>query len=150
MKVICSLLLAIVVLGCQPSGAPAECMIVSPTCAGTTSVGTTSVSMPPDACPLRTRGPFAKGDIEEASKLLAALTNAQESLREFRDAPASGQVSMSFSKESACLNCYPNSTGQLFIGKNEEVRDMISAWFKQRIEKLSCRLRALGVDVPRP
>jgi hypothetical protein len=130
--------IAIVLAGCLPQGSSAQC----------------DCKTSADACPLRTTGPLSKADIKEATDLLTALDAAKSSLSLFRDAPDSAATYTVYATTS-CSDNYrmtytSNCNAEIDLGTVSDIRELVNGIFKTQIEKDTCRLRALGVDVPRP
>lgn len=98
-----------------------------------------------DSCPLRSASPISKIDVEDAHTLLSALSTAQESLRTLRESPGSRNVSVR--DDSYC--CGPSSI-YIALGTLADSREMLIAFLKDRITKTTCRLRAIGIDMPKP
>lgn len=113
-------------------------------CRGNTDAAVTR--QPP--CELRNSGPMSKLDVEDASKLLTELQSARDARGEFYKISDSKKVYLIAGENYGCYGCGAQS--YVSIGTLAEARDLINAVINKRIENASCKLRALGVDVPRP
>lgn len=143
MRIFLVLLLAI--LSIAPASAEA--------CWNAACVSNATVSA--DTCPLRSSGPLSKADVSEAADLLKNVDASRETLKQFRDVPDSSDSTIYFRVKRADGNCnYSNGYGEctlpLSLGAASDVRDIINGILKARIEKAICRLRAIGIDVPKP
>jgi hypothetical protein len=103
-------------------------------------------------CALRTSGPLSRAEVEEASKLLESLDWAKRDRDRLRDASDAWTGAAQFNASKYGYSCCDNDSTQVYInlGTLGENREVISGILRARIERLSCRLRALGVDVARP
>lgn len=118
-----------------------------------------SLSSKDDACPLRSSGPLSKSDIAEASKMLSFLEQTKEELKEWRETSDSSDATIHYrGKPKSGYGCYQSSyrdndgtcLQQISLGTNGDVREMVTSILKARIEKATCRLRSIGVDIPKP
>lgn len=106
-------------------------------------------------CPLRTTGPMEKEDIASASTLLNKLSQAQATLTQLRDIPDETVLTLAWESEHASILCPYGYSGinwscKLFIGSMSSMREILIKVTKSAIADVACKLRALGVDVPRP
>jgi hypothetical protein len=131
-------LFVLVLLGCSKSEIAAQC----------------SKCIESSDCAVRTTGPLQKEEIKEASKLLEVLSAAKKSLVDYQAVPDSSDISFSYYvKNDRCgsgisynRDCYES----VYLGNAGDVRDLVNVTLKTKIKQTSCRLRAIGVDVPQP
>jgi hypothetical protein len=151
MRILMIMVAAAVALGgCWPEAAPAQS-----TC--TASCQQETPAAVPDACALREVGALSQADVIEASGLLRQLASAKDNLASFRDADAEVDVDLHYAAKKECVRCFNGRFNgrdglyaQIEVGTIADVREVILGTFKARIEKMTCKLRAIGVDVPRP
>lgn len=124
-----------------------------------------------DNCPLTVNGALTKEALKEAEKLISELEVSKDTLEGFKKAEDDGDVTIFYQTKggitsSACItgsNSYCSRGFGAVVGSNavycdqwvrlgklRDFHEVLNQLLRKRIEIASCKLRSMGVDVPRP